>query len=533
MKSLLVSVFWPAWVMLHDPGHRTLSISGSDKIAIRDSMRTRSILDTKWYGKLKERHYLNLSRTWDEINEATNGRHAVQVKLEDGREVTAGIETQIRRGILGSYALAPGGGNTPWGISRSKDAKASFGTTVHGYRESKALGSRITGERGYGWTLDDPIDVKEILTHGQVDHEVVSARCKDVVDTIDKALDSRVNDMRPGYFYNVIIMQRLHVDDPPGMFYRRMKEGGDHWRFVVARSRHVRSENLEPDEPPNHPSDPRDKTGELLFPLRFPTEVIDGIERRLGDQYNAQHQQNPLPGKGGLMSEAIERCRRYILDPFRLAAGTSGMKTPSGLNLGALELLMTVDATFGSKGATASNVAIQVWGRPFKGEARAWMFLLDSVAERMSYTETETAIKDMKRRWPKTRTVLIEKKANGATLLERLSSQIPGLEDYDPDGSKEVRASVLAANMKAGSVWLPAGDPRDPDALRNGYTPWVDAYVHELVRFPGGSRNDQVDASSSAVIYWTEGDVAGGADFDSTLLGAMRQIQNSMGPAGF
>ena len=233
------------------------------------------------------------------------------------------------------------------------------------------------------------------------------------------------------------------------------------------------------------------------------------------------------------MAEAIDRVRRYVEDPFRIAAGSSGLKAPSGQPLGRMELLMAVDATFGSKGVTASNVAIQVWGRPYKGEARGWMYLLDSVAERMSYTETETAIRAMKRRWPKVRTILIEKKANGATLLERLSSQIPGLEDYDPDGSKEVRAAVLAANMKAGSVCIPAGDPRDTSAVRNGYTPWIDAYVHEIVRFPGGRRNDRVDASSSAVIYWTEGSTPGGGeDFDAKFRKALQSVQTKFGPAG-
>ena len=560
MKSLLVSVFWPAWVTLREPGHRTLSISGSDRIAIRDSMRTRGILDTNWFRALVQRHFLNLSRDWDEINASLQSLRSVQANIGAGRTQKALISTSIRQGLLGSYSLATTNGSEDsvvWSISRKKDAKASYGTTVGGYRESKALGSKITGERGYGWTLDDPIDVKDILTHGQVDNEVVSARCRDVVDIVDKALDSRVNDMRPGYFYNVIIMQRLHVDDPPGVFYRRMKEGGDFWRFVVARSEHIPQEDLEADEPPNHADDPRaalgaamqrglqvgtqehtdfiasfeETVGNLLFPRRFPREVIEGIKRRLDDQYNAQHGQNPLPGKGGLMAEAVERVRRYIEAPFRIAAGSSGLKSPSGAPLGRMELLITVDATFGSKGVTASNVAIQVWGRPFKGDARGWMYLLDSVAERMTYTETEEAVRAMKRRWPKVRTILIEKKANGATLLERLSSQIPGLEDYDPDGSKEVRAAVLAANMKSGSVCIPAGDPRDTGAVRNGYTPWIDAYVHELVRFPGGSRNDRVDASSSAVIYWTEGNTPGGTDdFDARFRAALSTVQTKFGP---
>jgi predicted phage terminase large subunit-like protein len=502
MKSLMVSVFWPSWIWLHDPGHRVLSISGSDSISIRDALRTRKIIDTTWYQSLVAQRYRNLERTAAEAVEATHRKH-IKITQEGATESqTLDTTQEVRRGIMGAYGVGSGNRkDAPWCIDKKKDAKASFGTNLGGYRESKAIGSKITGERGYGWTLDDPIDVKDVLTHGQVDHQRVSERCKEVTNIVDRVLDSRVNDRRAGMYYNVIIMQRLHVDDPPGTFFL---QGG--WRFVVARSRYVPDEDLGPEDPPNHADDPRSKAGQVLFPRRFPEEVLQDIERRLEDQWEAQHQQNPLPGKGGMMSRALEACRRYIEDPFKIATGAAGLRTPDGDPVGRMELMMTVDATLGAKGVTASNVAIQVWGRPYKAAVRAHMYLLDCVADRMTYTETEQAIKDMKRRWPRIRIILIEKKVNGAALIERLSNMVNGIEPYDPDGSKTVRAGVLASCMRAGQVFLPAGDPRSRDTVQNPYTPWVADLITELVRFPGGRRDDRVDAASSAAIYWTEGE---------------------------
>lgn len=252
-----------------------------------------------------------------------------------------------------------------------------------------------------------------------------------------------------------------------------------------------------------------DQTGVPLFKIMYPEDVLKTIEdQELGnEQWNAQHQQSPLPGKGGVMNEALERCRRYTADPFRVVAGTAGITTPEGKGTGPLEVIITVDATFGSKGATASNVAIEVWGRPWIQEVRAWQFCLDIHAERMSFTETESAIFAMKKKWPMARVVLIEKKANGAALLERLANRILGLQDYDPQGSKTVRAAVLASCMKQGVIWLPAGDPRKSSAVTNPHTPWIEDFIHELARFPGGRRDDRVDAASMAAIWFTEGNL--------------------------
>ncbi len=538
MKSLLVSVFWPAWIWLKDPGHRLLSIAGSETLATRDAMKTRSILDTAWYARLRDRAAANKKRTWDEVSTTLptylDFQNAPPGTYPAGMEHST-ITRSVQQGLMGSYSLA---GNKSWGINVKKDAKASFGTTVGGYRESKAINSRIIGERGYGWILDDPVDVKDILEHGQIDHERISQRCGEVVEVIGKTLMSRLNDKRPGRHYCVVIMQRLHIDDPAGAL---SKKG---WRTVALRSRYIPDVDLSADDVPNYPKDPRhlayqaadvelqkviannatalesgadlqptieaqalrdSHVGEPLFKTMYPDSVLDTIEKdELGaEQFNAQHQQNPLPGKGGTLNEGLERARRYDGDPYFMAAGTAGVVTPGG-PMGELEQMMVVDATFGAKGATASNVSIEVWGRPYAAHSRAHMVLLDCVARRMNYTETEEAIKRMKKRWPHVRKILIEEKANGAALINRLSNMVPGVDPFDPKGSKTVRAAVFASCMMAGVVWLPMGDPRATDVVANPHTPWIDDFIMECARFPGGRRDDRVDGASMACIYWTE-----------------------------
>jgi len=49
MKSLLVSVMWPAWEWIGDSSLRYLGASYSEELAIRDAMKTRDIITSPWY----------------------------------------------------------------------------------------------------------------------------------------------------------------------------------------------------------------------------------------------------------------------------------------------------------------------------------------------------------------------------------------------------------------------------------------------------------------------------------------------------
>lgn len=49
MKSLLVCVFWPAWVWTTRPGKRFMFASYSDALTMRDSVRCRTVLTSTWY----------------------------------------------------------------------------------------------------------------------------------------------------------------------------------------------------------------------------------------------------------------------------------------------------------------------------------------------------------------------------------------------------------------------------------------------------------------------------------------------------
>src|SRR5271169_1724177 len=49
MKSLLVSVFWPAWEWIRFPERRWLYSSYAAQLSIRDSVKCRRLIESPWY----------------------------------------------------------------------------------------------------------------------------------------------------------------------------------------------------------------------------------------------------------------------------------------------------------------------------------------------------------------------------------------------------------------------------------------------------------------------------------------------------
>lgn len=115
MKSTILSVCLPAWIWAQDPtkrpglgpGWKGLFASGSEDVALRDSMRCRDLLASEWY--------------------------------------------------LATFKPA-------WGFSRDQNAKGFFKNTAGGWRKSISAGARITGQRGHAIIVDDPNDAQEAFS---------------------------------------------------------------------------------------------------------------------------------------------------------------------------------------------------------------------------------------------------------------------------------------------------------------------------------------------------------------------------------
>ncbi len=427
-KSLMVSVFWPAWVWLNKPGHQWLAISKSESVAKRDSRRMRKVIKSARY-----RDLMMIVAT-----------EAARARGEDIDEIDL------------------------WGFELDQNTKQNFENTQGGHRICKPIKADIIGEGGDTIIIDDPHDVKDIILGSPA---MVSKRLAEVVYTYDQVLESRRND--PLTSSRVVIMQRLHRNDLAGTLMARGVES------VVLPSEY------DPLHPNACPWDFRTEPGQLLEPTRFPLSVLEAKRVSLGvRQYAAQQNQRPTPGEGNLFKTAWFT-QRYDEDPLRLRCD---------------EYLISLDCTF-KKGDETDFVVFQVWG--WRRDVKKWgetcgFYLLDQIRGRMNYPETRQHLIDLTAKWPQVYTKLIEDKANGPALLADLQGAVLGLTPFNPgSASKYERAQVGSVPaFRAMDVYLPTA----------AWCPWIGGYVIEHTDFaPGATADDQVDATSQALIMWRLG----------------------------
>ena len=141
------------------------------------------------------------------------------------------------------------------------------------------------------------------------------------------------------------------------------------------------------------------------------------------------------------------------------------------------------DCTFKDTDGTDFVVG-QVWGR-----SGANVYLLDQTRDRLSFTKTVASVIALQNRWPQSREVLIEDKANGPAVIDTLKAHVPGIIPIEPDGSKLARAHAVTSYWEALNVFLPD----------ESIAPWIRALVSELTAFPAAAHDDQVDAMTQAL----------------------------------
>ena len=70
-KSSLVSVCWPAWDWIANPGRQWFTLSYKESLAIRDSRKSRALIESDWY---QARWPLKLADDQNEKKKFVNGK---------------------------------------------------------------------------------------------------------------------------------------------------------------------------------------------------------------------------------------------------------------------------------------------------------------------------------------------------------------------------------------------------------------------------------------------------------------------------
>jgi predicted phage terminase large subunit-like protein len=113
--------------------------------------------------------------------------------------------------------------------------------------------------------------------------------------------------------------------------------------------------------------------------------------------------------------------------------------------------------------------------------------------DRLDFGPTMAAIKACHAKFPQAHAVLIEDKANGPAIISELQKEIAGVVAINPEGGKLARAQAIAPLWESGSIELP--DPQEFGCS------WIEDYLHNICTFPKAAHDDDVDATSQALIY--------------------------------
>ncbi len=332
----------------------------------------------------------------------------------------------------------------------ARDTGAELVTTAGGSRYATSIGSTLTGRGADLIIVDDPIKAEEAMSE--------PAR-KRVIDWYTGTLVSRLNDKQRGPI--VVVMQRLHESDLAGHL---LGQGG--WEHLDLPAIALDDRVI----PVGYGKVKTRNAGDVLHPQREDKDALDRIKAEIGFmQFSTQYQQRPVPLEGNLI-------RR---DWFRYYDDLPEQGSP-GRTVQSWDIAMMT-------GDTNDYSVCTTW-RIVKSD----YYLTDVFRARLQYPELRRKIAGLAARHH-AQTILIENAGPGMTLLQDLWSDLPpGMArplGPKPEGSKVDRMVAQSAKIEAGHVLL----PREAG--------WLDAFLLELLAFPNGRHDDQVD-SVSQFLTW-------------------------------
>ena len=408
-KSTLVSVMWMPWVWITDPASRWMFASYALNLSIRDSVRTRRLLESPWY-----------KENW---------------------------------------------GNA-FNLGGDQNTKTEFMNDKQGYRVATSVDAGVTGKGGEYLVVDDPHSVRE------AESDLVR---EGVLSWYDQVWSTRAND--PRTVKQCIIMQRVHEKDLAGHV---LSQGG--WTHLKLPAEYTGVKCATG----IGWSDPREKAGDLLDPVRFPKEEVESLKRILGP-YGAsgQLQQEPSPAEGAIIKR--EWIKHYKRDGETLVCDQDVRFRPQDYIRFA-----TVDPAISQKDE-ADYFVMGAWC-VFPSARGPYVAMLDLLRDRIEGPDVLMHLKDWHRRFRFSmigietigyQLAIFQQAAREGLPVREISNKVDAL--YRIDRDKSARAYGATPLMADARFFVPE------------HASWLGEYINELVRFPKSEHDDQVDVTSAAI----------------------------------
>jgi predicted phage terminase large subunit-like protein len=332
----------------------------------------------------------------------------------------------------------------------AKDSGTELVTTAGGSRYATSVGGTLTGRGADLIIVDDPLKAEEAMSE--------QAR-KRVIDWYAGSLVSRLNDKENGPI--IVVMQRLHENDLAGHL---LDQGG--WEHLDLPAIALEDSVI----PLGRGEVMTRRVGDILHPERESKDALDRIKAEIGSlQFSAQYQQRPVPLEGNLI-------RRDWFRHYDHLPQDSTNRIVQSWDIA----MMTGDA---------NDYSVCTTWRMIKSD----YYLLHVFRARLQYPDLRRKVASLAAKHG-AGTILIENAGPGMALLQDLWRDLPqGMTrpiGRKPEGNKADRMVAQSAKIEAGHAYL----PREAD--------WLDSFLLELLAFPHGRYDDQVD-SVSQFLNWS------------------------------
>lgn len=340
----------------------------------------------------------------------------------------------------------------------SKVTQRELRTTKGGRRYCTTIGGAMTGLGGNVFIVDDPLNAINAFS------EPIN---KQVHDFFDKTLSSRPNDPATARF--LIVMQRLHEADLIGHVLER---GG--WEELKLQARATEEMDVDIGNGRVHHVMP----GDLLHAERLPEVELARLLAAQGSAtFEAQYQQNPLPAAGNQIKR--EWLQRYQALPPReggiiVQSWDTAQKTAAANDWSACTTWLLIDRV---------------------------SYLLDVWRGKLEFPPLKAKVAELYYQHGCTH-LLIEDQGSGQSLIQDL--QAGSRFNINPRKTalpKTARVDQASGAIEGGRVLFPQDAPWWPD------------FERELLAFPNGKHDDQVDSMTQYVMWMNERVQQGGFSY--------------------
>ena len=335
-------------------------------------------------------------------------------------------------------------------INPRRNTELEFETTARGYRLTTSVGGTLTGRGGNLIVIDDPLKPEDAQSE---------TRRTSVNNWFDSTLSSRLDQKTEDSI--VIVMQRLHDDDLVG----HVLERDPSWRVLKIPAIAEADEAIDLGHGVVH----RRAIGEVLHPEREPRTVLDQVKLQQNSlTFSAQYQQAPVPPGGAFIQE--KWFRRYGRRPEQQRGD---------------KIIQSWDIA-SKTGANNDYTVCTTWL-----QQGVDLYLLHVLRDRFEYPDLVRRVIAHRNDF-RARKILIEDAGTGTPLsqdLKRRGGFIPLA--IRPERDKLVRLDAVTDLIEGGHVLIPES------------ASWREDFMAEILAFPNGRHDDQVD-SLSQFLAWVK-----------------------------